>query len=117
MINVIISGCRSFSDYDFLRKTLEGLISGDVVIFSGCAKGCDMMGERYAAEHGLTVRKFPPLWEKYGRGAGIVRNREMAEAALPCGLLIAFWDGKSRGTGNMIKTAEKKGLQVTVIKI
>ena len=113
----IVAGCRDFTDYGYLSRKLDAIISGEAVIFSGCANGCDLMGERYAAERGLPVRRFPPLWERYGRGAGVVRNEQMAESALPNGMLIAFWDGKSRGTENMIKTAEKRGLFVTVIKI
>ena len=30
--------------------------------------------------------------------------------------LIVFWDGKSRGTKNMIDTATKRGLKVAVVR-
>ena len=45
--------------------------------------------------------------------AGPIRNEEMAEVS---DALIAFWDGKSRGTKSMIEIARRKGLQVAVVK-
>ena len=55
---------------------------------------------------------FPADWKKYGKSAGYVRNSEMAEVAES---LIAFWDGKSRGTKNMIDIAKNKGLKVRIV--
>jgi len=60
----------------------------------------------------LNLIKFPAEWNKFGKAAGPKRNKEMAIAA---DALIAFWDGKSRGTKNMIELAKQKGLKVKVI--
>ena len=81
---------------------------------SGTGRGVDALGERYAAENGLPVKRFRPDWNQFGRAAGPMRNRDMAEYAEA---LIAIWDGKSRGTGNMIQTAEKLGLTDYVHRI
>jgi hypothetical protein len=85
----------------------------DVEIVSGTAAGADTLGERYAQEKGYEVKKFPAQWDLYGKSAGYKRNQQMAEYADG---LIAFWDGKSRGTKHMIDIATNKGLKVRVIR-
>lgn len=84
----------------------------NVTIISGGATGADALGEQFAKANNLELIVVPANWEKYGRAAGPKRNAEMAEMI---DALIAFWDGKSRGTKNMIETAEKKGLLVRVV--
>lgn len=83
-------------------------------IISGHAAGADALGERYALEHGIDMELYPAEWTKYGRMAGAIRNDEMASSS---GALIAFWDGKSRGTKIMIEKARKKGLTVTIVDV
>ena len=115
---VIIAGTRSFNDYELLRDSCNNLLSEKqrthtVVIISGTARGADQMGERYARERGFQLRRFPADWEQYGRSAGHIRNAKMADNA---DALIAFWDGESKGTKNMIDNARRKGLAVRVIQ-
>ena len=85
----------------------------EVEIVSGTAAGADTLGERYAQEKGYEVKKFPAQWDLYGKSAGYKRNQQMAEYADG---LIAFWDGKSKGTKHMIDIANKMGLKVRVIR-
>lgn len=83
-----------------------------VIIVSGHAHGADTLGERFAKEQGLTVELHPAKWRALGKGAGMIRNAEMARAS---DALIAFWDGKSRGTAHMISFAKRRGLEVSVV--
>ena len=48
---------------------------------------------------------------KYGRCAGLIRNKEMAEVG---DYIICFWDGKSRGTKSMIYIANRMGKNISV---
>ncbi len=64
-------------------------------IISGGAKGIDACAEKYATENGIKLTLFLPQYQKYGRFAPLKRNIEIIENA---DLVIAFWDGKSRGT-------------------
>lgn len=82
-----------------------------VIIVSGTARGADQLGERYAERRGYTVERCPADWENYGRSAGMARNKNMAARS---DALIAFWDGKSPGTKNMINLARERGLKVRV---
>lgn len=114
---VIIAGDRNFSDYQFLSEKVSHYLQPklqecNVIIVSGNAKGADALGERFAQEHNLQVELHPAEWGKYGRAAGPKRNRDMALAA---DALIAFWDGKSRGTKNMIMWAKREKLEIHII--
>ena len=118
LFRVIIAGTRSFNDYELLRTSCNNLLSvkqrtHTVVIISGTARGADQMGERYARERGFQLRRFPADWEQHGKSAGHIRNAKMADNA---DALIAFWDGMSNGTKNMIDNARRKGLAVRVIQ-
>ncbi len=114
-MKVIIAGGRNFHDYDKLRESCDNILVNqkEVEIVSGTAAGADTLGERYAQEKGYEVKKFPAQWDLYGKSAGYKRNQQMAEYADG---LIAFWDGKSRGTKHMIDIANKMGLKVRVIR-
>jgi YspA, cpYpsA-related SLOG family len=111
---IIIAGSRNFNDYQLLYGEVEKYLDGnlDVVIVSGAAKGADTLGERYAADKGIPLKRYPADWAKNGKAAGPIRNEQMAQNA---DTLIAFWDGGSRGTKNMIDVAQKHGLLVKVI--
>lgn len=114
---VIIAGCRDFDDYELLKEKCDYFLQDekkeDVVIISGHASGADALGERYAQERGFQLETFPADWKAHGRAAGPIRNARMASAA---NALIAFWDGKSRGTKNMIETAKNHNLKVVVVR-
>lgn len=112
---IIVAGGRKFDDYKRLKKELDEIIEGlptdDIEIVCGGANGADALGARYARNHGYKVRRFIPDWEEFGKGAGYVRNKQMANYA-DC--LVAFWDTVSNGTRNMIKLSEDKGLDVYI---
>lgn len=83
-------------------------------VLSGGARGADKLGERWAVDNDIPYELWLADWEKHGKAAGQIRNRQMAENAEA---LIAFWDGRSRGTKNMIDTAKELGLEVRVFTI
>lgn len=113
MFRVIIAGSRNFNDYEFLEKSMDFLLKNksDVVVLCGEAAGADSLGKRYAAARGFSVLSFPADWRRFGRSAGVRRNRQMAGAADAC---VVFWDGVSRGSANMIAEAERAGLALRV---
>lgn len=114
---VIIAGTRDFADYELLKEKCDAILQNrrddsNIVIVSGTARGADRLGERYARERGYRIERYPADWDRDGNSAGPIRNTKMADNA---NALIAFWDGKSRGTMNMIDTAKAKGLMVRTI--
>jgi len=109
---VIIAGSRDFNDYDTLGEICDYMLQNklDVEIVSGTARGADQLGERYANERGFKLKKFPADWS-LGKSAGYIRNELMAQNA---DALIVFWDGKSKGTLNMINLAKQYKLKTKI---
>jgi len=115
---LIVAGGRDFSDMQRLCNEIFSLAHGElynhaVSIVSGMARGADNMAATFADVNKVQLHKFPADWDKYGKAAGHIRNKAMAEFADG---LLAFWDGKSRGTKNMIQTMEAMGKDVRVIR-
>lgn len=110
-MKTIIAGSRTITDYGTVEQAIieSGFYISEVV--SGKAKGVDTLGEQWATKNGLPIEAFPANWDEYGKSAGPIRNKEMAEYA---DALIAVWDGNSRGTQHMIITAVQAGLKVYI---
>ena len=106
-----IVGSRNFGDLEKVKEYVKSL-DKDTIIVSGGAKGVDETAEKMGEELGMKVVLFKPDWKKYGRGAGIVRNKEICEYS---DMICAFWDGKSKGTLNTIDTAKKMNMIIQVI--
>jgi hypothetical protein len=91
---------------------------GEVV--SGNSGAVDLAGERFAQDFGLELQRFPADWSLWGKSAGPVRNRQMASYANDAGprkgILLAVWDGVSKGTGNVIEEAKRFGLRVHIVR-
>lgn len=129
---IAVVGSRKFDDYPRLCRILDEILSVEigvrVTIISGGAKGADTLAEKYAMNNGIEFRPYPARWKdfsapckikqnsygKYNSLAGVRRNMAMAHAA---DLVVAFWNGKSRGTKQMIEYSRKIGVEVTVINI
>jgi len=113
-MKTIIAGGRNVHDFQHVVDAVNGAPFIITEVVSGKAKGVDAMGEDWANQNGIPIKSFPANWKKYGRGAGPIRNAEMAEYAEA---LIACWDGESTGTKDMIAKARLSGLVVFVHRI
>lgn len=111
-IKLLIAGTRTFNDYHLLQKILSKVKSEIIEIVSGTARGADTLGERYAMEHNISIKRFYPDWDSFGKRAGMLRNREMAKYTDKA---IVFWDGESRGTKNMIDEMKKLNREVIIV--
>ena len=126
-LRVIIAGSRDFDDFPKLMNSSIEILTGiskkrddldRIRIISGTARGAGKLGEQYAKIAGYELSKFPADWDGLGKRAGYIRNAEMAKFAVEdgnYGVLIAFWDGQSRGTKHMIDLAKRYGLEVHVV--
>ena len=113
-MKIIIAGGRNFTNYKKLCKVCDNILQDqtNVEIVSGAYyKGADKLGEQYATEKGFRLTKFPADWNRFGKAAGPKRNQAMANYS---DALIVFWDGKSKGTKNMIGLAKNRGLKVKI---
>ena len=131
-MKLIIAGSRSITDYETVRQAV--ILSGfwskyghNIEVVSGCANGVDKLGELFAENNGLVIHRFPADWNnidvtgvrvktnaygnKYNAAAGAIRNMQMGDFADG---LLAIWDGKSRGTKQMIDYSQTRNLEVYV---
>lgn len=108
-LKVVICGGRDFYGSEVFTEFVDDCLAEikkdhKITVLSGHCSGVDTMAEEYAKANGYEVRIFPAEWARYGKVAGPKRNLQMANEA---DTVIAFWNGSSRGTGNMIETAKK----------
>lgn len=117
-MKLIVAGGRDFDDKEYMFKCLSELVNKEAIpdnpqLVCGMARGADMLAYNMWTHSLMTVHKFPANWDKYGKSAGYIRNQGMAAFA---DVLVAFWDGKSRGTKHMIDIMSKLGKPVYVFK-
>lgn len=116
-MKIIVAGGRNFNNYELLRDSLDRIFQRlkkeNIVIISGTAKGADSLGEQYSKERGYKLEKFPANWNRFQMAAGPIRNEQMAQVA---DALVLFWNGKSRGSADMLERAKKHSLKVRVVK-
>lgn len=111
-MRVIVCGSRRWRDRKAITDRLAEL-PADSVIVHGNAAGADRIAHQEAQKLGLLVEPHPADWEKHGKAAGPIRNREMAQ--MGGDLCLAFWDGSSRGTAHMIGEAEARHIPVEIV--
>lgn len=109
-----IIGSREFTDYEFFSKTVDVYAKDISLIISGGARGTDTMAERYADEHNIPKQIFEPDWNTYGKKSGFIRNKDIIGLSE---LVIAFWDGASKGTQHAIKLAIKSKKQLKLYRV
>ncbi len=91
---------------------LEKFLPKDVTeIVSGGARGVDTCAREYAQTHDIRLTEFFPDYNLYGKSAPLKRNLEIIAYAE---LVLAFWDGKSRGTKYVIDNCKKQGVPIKV---
>ena len=111
-MKIAVIGGRDFDDYELMKKVLDEKLAEIEIIVSGGAKGADSLAERYALEKKIDIIVFEADWKKHGRAAGPIRNKKIITEA---DLVVAFWDGKSKGTKSSINLAKKAGVDVEVV--
>lgn len=107
-MKLAIVGSRGIQNID-----LKEYITNDVLeIVSGGAKGVDTIAREFAKANSITLVEFLPEYKKYGRGAPLVRNKEIVNYS---DKVLVFWDGKSRGTKFVIEYAKKVNTPCEVV--
>lgn len=115
---LIVAGGRDFNDRDLLTTWIDSLANGTlqtkaVSIVSGMARGADALGAEFARLHNVKLYEFPALWNTHGKSAGFIRNQLMLDFSDG---LLAFWDGKSVGTADMLYRTRKAAKPVWVVR-
>ena len=99
LLKVIIAGSRTILNYRQVCIAVKLSAFNITEVVSGVAKGPDKLGEQWAAEHNIPVKRFHADWNRLGRAAGPIRNQQMGEYA---DAAVIVWDGSSSGSKNMM---------------
>lgn len=123
-VSVLICGGRNLNNiivWEWLEKyaikKLEEHFNSHIKIdkvITGGALGADRGGSQWAISNNLYLIEFLANWKKYGKSAGIIRNKEMLNIGNP-NIIIAFPGGN--GTNNMIKISREKGIEIIYAEI
>jgi hypothetical protein len=113
-MKLAIIGSRTFNDYNLVQEELNAWADQITKVISGGAKGADQLGEQWANSNNIDTQIFKPEWDKYGRAAGVRRNEDIIKNS---DVVIAFWDGQSKGTASSISLARKHNKRLRIVKI
>jgi hypothetical protein len=113
-MKLAIVGSRTFDSFELLNEVVCTFFIDPCLqeykvdtVISGGAPGADSIAKRWAlisSPEGIQYTEFPADWIKYGKYAGVRRNQQIVDA---CDIVLAFWDGKSKGTQDTINKAKK----------
>lgn len=116
MRKIIICGDRNYTNRDKIYITMISLLCDEeFLLIEGGATGADSLAKDCAIQIGIPYKEFPADWNKYGKRAGPIRNKQMLDENPEA--IYAFHDDfkNSRGTKNMVGLADKKGIKTRVI--
>ena len=115
-MRILVCGDRNWTDCKSIENRLK-LLPKDTIIIHGACRGADKIAGLEAKKLGFEVLEFPAEWEKYGKGAGPIRNQKMLDEGKP-DVVIAFHQDieNSKGTKDMVERAEKVGIKVEIIR-
>lgn len=109
-MKVIIAGSRHLL---INSRTIDGIVKASgfeiTEVVSGHCRGIDTDGEYWARRHEIPTKLFPADWKQWGKSAGPIRNNEMAQYAEA---LILIWDGRSKGSFDVLNRAKQYHLKI-----
>jgi len=113
-----IIGSRTFTDYKLFSSKISQIVKkikdkcNKIIFVSGGAAGADKFARKYADENKIEIIEFLPNWDKHGKSAGFIRNQDIVDKS---DLLVAFWDGQSKGTFHSMKRMNIKRINRLII--
>lgn len=118
-LKILVCGSRDFQNESFVHNHLHVFIEFlknkindvEITIVSGGARGPDTFGENFAKKYGFGLEVYPAEWDKHGKAAGYIRNKQMVDMV---DIAIAYHDGISKGTLHSINLAKDKGILTIV---
>lgn len=99
-----VTGGRDYSDTRVVARAINKM-PADAVMVNSMALGADLLARTFWSG---TMEAHSADWDRHGKAAGPMRNREMLDSGLD--LLIAFPGG--RGTAHMTDICVAAGVPV-----
>lgn len=114
---IAIIGSRDFNNYNYVESKVKELMPKEdleFIIVSGGARGVDTLAEQFANKYGYKKEIYRAKWHSHGKCAGYLRNHDIVRHA---DMVIAFWNGISKGTKHTINIAKNGERIVYVIRV
>lgn len=128
-MKLLVGGSRSITDYDVVCRAFEQFLYFQkqyrrtdytiTEVITGHQRGrkingkwyptVDLLAERWAKERNIAVKPVRANWHKHGKAAGPIRNGKMVAELAPDEWVLAIWDGRSRGTADLMDKARRAG--------
>lgn len=121
-MRVLVCGCRNLSGYigfkNYIYESMSIFHTQTKItkLIEGGASGVDYVAKQWAIVNKIPIKEFPAEWDKYNKSAGSIRNQQMIDEGKP-DIVIAFWDGKSRDTLDMISRAISNRINVSIVSL
>ncbi|HEF9752633.1 TPA: DUF2493 domain-containing protein [Campylobacter coli] len=120
-MKLLVCGGRDYKDVEHFNKEMSNIFSLyqnqiDTIIEGG-ASGADNMAKNYALKNKINLVEVKADWQHFGKAAGPIRNQRMLSMLDSNYCVLAFWNGVSKGTKNMIEIARNKNIKVIIINI
>jgi len=110
-LKVAIVGSRHFAAPNRVTDYVRSLPKGASIV-TGSASGVDAAATRAAREAGVPVQVIPASFDELADpGKAAARNQRLVES---CDVLVAFWDGTSKGTRATVDRALDAGKEVHI---
>jgi len=111
-----IVGSRTFDNYNLLEKEIFNQISLEAIecVISGGARGADTLAEKFADKYNIPKMIYKANWDKYGNIAGFLRNNDIVKNS---DFIIAFWNGRSRGTQDTMTKAQASNKKLWIVRL
>lgn len=108
-MKIIVCGGRDYNNKTFLYEMLDYFNTKTKIatLIHGGAKGADSLAALWAHENNINCIMYPANWNKYGKGAGFIRNTEMIKSNLDAKFLVAFPGGSGTLMACDIATTNK----------
>jgi hypothetical protein len=119
---ISITGSRSIQDYEWFKNKLNLILKNIDVLkkeneptsfISGGAKGVDYLIKQYCIDNSYFLQELLPDWNKYGRSAGVIRNKKIIDIS---DINLIFWDGISKGSKFNIDYCRKNNKNYRIIR-
>ncbi|HEY8801965.1 MAG TPA: hypothetical protein VIN00_02720 [Candidatus Dormibacteraeota bacterium] len=110
-MRVAIVGSRRYSEPSRVSDYVNALPPRASII-TGSASGVDAAATKAARAKGIPVQVMPASFDEMADASrSAARNQRLVDA---CDVLVAFWDGSSKGTRATVERALDSGKEVHV---
>lgn len=114
---ILVTGSRDWTDFDTISTELK-LISekfpvDDTYLVHGNARGADKISAYLWKKMGGKDIALSAEWDKYGKAAGPIRNKDMLDN-YDISHALAFSKNESKGTSHMIFLLEERKIPVKI---